>query len=55
MGDANWWLPRWLDRILPNIDIEGTALAASHPTAQSPDTTLGRTGIDCDRELETVG
>jgi RND superfamily putative drug exporter len=23
MGDANWWIPRWLDRILPNIDIEG--------------------------------
>jgi RND superfamily putative drug exporter len=23
MGDANWWLPRWLDRILPHIDIEG--------------------------------
>jgi RND superfamily putative drug exporter len=23
MGHANWWLPRWLDRILPNLDIEG--------------------------------
>ena len=23
MGDANWWLPRWLDRLLPNIDIDG--------------------------------
>ena len=23
LGDANWWLPRWLDRILPNIHIEG--------------------------------
>jgi putative drug exporter of the RND superfamily len=23
MGDANWWLPEWLDRILPTIDIEG--------------------------------
>jgi len=23
MGDANWWLPGWLDRILPTIDIEG--------------------------------
>lgn len=23
MGDANWWLPAWLDRLLPNIDIEG--------------------------------
>ena len=23
MGDANWWMPRWLDRALPTIDIEG--------------------------------
>jgi len=23
MGDANWWLPTWLDRLLPKIDIEG--------------------------------
>ena len=25
LGDRNWWLPRWLDRILPNIDVEGGA------------------------------
>jgi len=23
MGDANWWIPAWLDRIIPQIDIEG--------------------------------
>ncbi|HLI57735.1 MAG TPA: MMPL family transporter [Actinomycetota bacterium] len=23
LGRANWWLPRWLDRILPHLDIEG--------------------------------
>ena len=23
LGDANWWLPRWLDRILPHLDVEG--------------------------------
>ena len=23
MGDANWWIPGWLDRLLPEIDIEG--------------------------------
>jgi putative drug exporter of the RND superfamily len=22
LGDANWWLPGWLDRILPHIEIE---------------------------------
>ena len=25
MGDANWWLPGWLDRRLPRIDIDGEA------------------------------
>ncbi|MCX6510499.1 MAG: MMPL family transporter [Actinobacteria bacterium] len=23
MGNANWWLPKFLDRIIPNLDIEG--------------------------------
>jgi RND superfamily putative drug exporter len=23
LGDANWWLPSWLDRILPHLDVEG--------------------------------
>ncbi len=23
LGDANWWLPKWLQRILPDIHIEG--------------------------------
>ncbi|WP_026874898.1 MMPL family transporter [Jiangella gansuensis] len=26
VGERAWWLPRWLDRLLPNVDIEGTAL-----------------------------
>ncbi|MGD9796599.1 MAG: MMPL family transporter [Acidimicrobiia bacterium] len=25
LGDRNWWLPRWLDRLLPRIDVEGHA------------------------------
>ncbi len=24
LGDRNWWLPKWLDRILPNINVEGS-------------------------------
>lgn len=24
LGSRNWWLPRWLDRIVPNLNIEGT-------------------------------
>ena len=23
LGKANWWLPGWLDRILPKINVEG--------------------------------
>ncbi len=23
LGDRNWWLPRWLDRLLPDIHVEG--------------------------------
>ena len=22
LGDANWWLPRWLDRLLPHLDVD---------------------------------
>jgi RND superfamily putative drug exporter len=25
LGRHAWWIPRWLDRIMPNLDIEGTA------------------------------
>ncbi len=25
LGDGAWWLPRWLDRLLPTIDIDGEA------------------------------
>ncbi|MGO4784712.1 MMPL family transporter [Cryobacterium sp. W22_MBD10_FK3] len=31
LGDAAWWLPKWLDRILPNVDVEGAALERTHP------------------------
>ncbi|MBI2710747.1 MAG: MMPL family transporter [Actinobacteria bacterium] len=24
LGDRNWWLPRWLDRLLPRVDVEGS-------------------------------
>jgi RND superfamily putative drug exporter len=23
LGERNWWIPRWLDRLLPHLDIEG--------------------------------
>ena len=27
LGDRNWWLPGWLDRLLPNIHVEGHEIA----------------------------
>ena len=23
LGDRNWWIPKWIDRMLPKIDVEG--------------------------------
>ena len=25
LGDRNWWMPKWLDRLLPNLNVEGPA------------------------------
>ncbi|MGA5285211.1 MMPL family transporter [Streptomyces griseoincarnatus] len=30
LGGANWWLPKWLDRILPRISIEPPECRAAH-------------------------
>ncbi|MFJ7047380.1 MMPL family transporter [Streptomyces sp. NPDC101112] len=27
LGDRAWWLPKWLDRALPRVDVEGEALS----------------------------
>ena len=26
LGKSAWWLPKWLDKILPNVDGEGSSL-----------------------------
>jgi RND superfamily putative drug exporter len=31
MGRANWWIPRWLDRLLPRFDPEGSAQLSPPP------------------------
>jgi RND superfamily putative drug exporter len=31
VGDKAWWIPRWLDRLLPDVDVEGAALERRHP------------------------
>ncbi|MCX3292491.1 MMPL family transporter [Streptomyces sp. NEAU-H22] len=27
LGDSAWWMPKWLDRLLPNMDVEGARLS----------------------------
>jgi len=47
MGDANWWLPRWLDRVLPRIDVEGAAVVEAIEVAVPDDISE----IEPEREL----
>jgi RND superfamily putative drug exporter len=36
LGDRNWWLPRWLDRILPQIQVEGPSPEVGGREAPEP-------------------
>jgi putative drug exporter of the RND superfamily len=36
LGDRNWWMPRWLDRLLPRLDIEGDAGLPDSPEPPTP-------------------
>jgi RND superfamily putative drug exporter len=42
LGNKAWWMPRWLDRILPDVDVEGSKLERAHhvpaPVAASSST-----------------
>ena len=33
LGDANWWMPRWLDRIVPHLGVE---VDVEHPDPPVP-------------------
>ncbi|MEW1799288.1 MMPL family transporter [Streptomyces virginiae] len=46
LGHKAWWLPKWLDRLLPNVDVEGESLR-KHLAAESAQ----GEGPDKDREL----
>ncbi|EFL29032.1 membrane protein YdfJ [Streptomyces himastatinicus ATCC 53653] len=47
LGDKAWWLPKWLDRLLPNVDVEGESLGRRPETkpepAGTPDLEVART------------
>jgi RND superfamily putative drug exporter len=34
LGDRNWWMPHWLDRLVPHFAIEPTATTAAGPSAE---------------------
>jgi RND superfamily putative drug exporter len=36
LGRRVWWLPRWLDGLLPRVDIEGAALERNDRPAAEP-------------------
>lgn len=58
-GRATWWMPRWLERILPRVDVEGSGLEADREgAAQAGDTTTpsaasgsAREAADADTEV----
>jgi putative drug exporter of the RND superfamily len=34
LGHLNWWLPAWLDRLLPEVSVEGPSPVAVTSTEQ---------------------
>ncbi|HUR17363.1 MAG TPA: MMPL family transporter [Acidimicrobiales bacterium] len=36
LGRANWWLPPWLDRLLPHVGFEGASEEAPHEVPPAP-------------------
>jgi len=43
---ANWWIPPWLDRLLPHLDPEGHVPATDDVPAESPVDSLGESTAD---------
>ena len=41
LGDRAWWIPRWLDRLLPHLDVEGTSLERHDAPADEERTPVG--------------
>jgi putative drug exporter of the RND superfamily len=37
LGDHAWWVPRWLDRILPNVSLEGRLVQGVDERAGEPE------------------
>jgi RND superfamily putative drug exporter len=37
MGKRNWWLPGWLDRVLPHADFESSGRSGGDAGPPAPD------------------
>jgi len=40
LGDRNWWIPGWLDRLLPHVAVDAEPAPAEVPPAAEPDRVL---------------
>ncbi|MHB9861126.1 MMPL family transporter [Streptomyces sp. YIM S03343] len=55
LGRRAWWLPKWLDRALPDVDVEGEGLRAlADGGAGAGDADGGHPGSDADLEAARV-
>ncbi|MFG2654962.1 MMPL family transporter [Streptomyces sp. NPDC048425] len=55
LGKSAWWLPRWLDKLLPNMDVEGEKLHKSlAPSSSRAAADEDRDNDEEERELEPV-
>ncbi|MFD4942465.1 MMPL family transporter [Streptomyces sp. NPDC058239] len=52
LGKRAWWLPRWLDRLLPNVDVEGEGLRKE--LGEAPSDGEGHGDAQGERELARV-
>jgi putative drug exporter of the RND superfamily len=34
LGERAWWMPRWLEPVVPHLDLEGGMAAAASPPAE---------------------
>ncbi len=46
MGKASWWIPRWFDRILPDIDVEGTKLRELQQRSRDAGADRGESAVE---------
>jgi hypothetical protein len=54
-GAGVWWLPRWLSRVLPHVDIEGEEPPATEPDLDLQPWLAGKDGSGATSSSSSVG